>query len=67
MCLLHPLNNVDTRRALNLSQSSGKTMAIETFLTYNWSNDDHDINLMLGNSVSKYDGKNTLIEQNPGY
>ena len=42
-------------------------MAIETFLSYNWSNDDHDINLMLGNSVSKYDGKNTLIEQNPGY
>ena len=52
----YALNNVDTRRALNLSQSSSKTMAIETFLTYNWSNDDHDINLMLGNTVSKYDG-----------
>ena len=53
----YPLNNVDTRRKLNLSQSTGSTMGLETYLTYNWTNDDHDLTVMLGNSVSKSTGQ----------
>ena len=53
----YPLNNVDTRRKFNLSENTSTTMGIETYLTYNWSNEDHDLTAMLGNSVSKSTGQ----------
>ena len=39
--------------SFNLSQSTGYSKGIETYLTYHWSNDIHDVTAMLGNSVSK--------------
>ena len=53
----YSLNNVDTRRSLSLDQSFGRSLGIETYLTYNWSNDVHDLTVMLGNSVSKSSGQ----------
>ena len=52
-----PLNNVDTRRKFNLSQNTGTTIGLESYLTYNWSNDLHDVTAMLGYSVSKNTGQ----------
>ena len=52
-----PLNNMDTRRKLNLSQNTGTTIGLESYLTYNWSNDIHDLTAMLGYSVSKTTGQ----------
>ncbi len=39
-----------------LGQSKGLTKSIETYLTYNWNTDFHNLTLMVGNSVSKYEG-----------
>ena len=39
-----------------LGQSKGLTKGIETYLTYNWNTDFHNLTLMVGNSVSKYEG-----------
>ncbi|MBQ9355772.1 MAG: TonB-dependent receptor [Prevotella sp.] len=46
-------NGGNANNSFNLSQSTGYSKGIETYLTYNWSNDKHDITAMLGNSVSK--------------
>ena len=40
----------------NLNQSKGLTKGIETYLTYNWKTDFHNLTLMAGNSVSDYEG-----------
>ena len=42
--------------SFGLGQSKGLTKSIETYLTYNWNTDFHNLTLMLGNSVSKYEG-----------
>lgn len=47
---------VDTRRTFDLSQSSSYEKSIETYATYNWSNDIHNVTAMIGNSVSKSNG-----------
>ena len=47
---------LDNRLSFDLSQSHGTTYGIETYLTWKWNNDIHDITLMAGNSVSKYFG-----------
>ena len=39
-----------------LSQSKGLSKGIETYLTYNWNTDYNNLTLMVGNSVSKYEG-----------
>ncbi len=39
-----------------LSQSKGISKGIETYLTYNWKADFNDLTLMVGNSVSDYEG-----------
>ena len=39
-----------------LSQSKGLSKGIETYLTYNWKTDFNDLTLMVGNSVSDYEG-----------
>lgn len=39
-----------------LSQSKGLSKSIETYLTYNWKTDFNNLTLMVGNSVSKYEG-----------
>ena len=40
----------------NLNQSKGLSKSIETYLTYNWNTDFNNLTLMVGNSVSKYEG-----------
>ena len=47
---------LDTRYSFDLNQSHGTTYGLETYLTWKWNNDIHDITLMAGNSVSKYYG-----------
>ena len=49
-------NYTDQRYDFNLNQSHGTNYGIETYLTWKWNNDIHDITLMAGNSVSKYYG-----------
>ena len=47
---------IDTRYSFDLAQSHGTSYGLETYLTWKWNNDIHDITLMAGNSVSKYYG-----------
>ncbi len=47
---------LDTRYSFDLNQSHGTNYGLETYLTWKWNNDIHDITLMAGNSVSKYYG-----------
>ena len=47
---------LDTRYSFDLNQSHGTSYGLETYLTWKWNNDIHDITLMAGNSVSKYYG-----------
>ncbi len=42
--------------SFGLGQSKGLSKSIETYLTYNWKTDFHNLTLMVGNSVSKYEG-----------
>jgi TonB-linked SusC/RagA family outer membrane protein len=38
---------------LNINNSNYNTLQIESYLTYNWKNDVHDLTVMAGNSVSR--------------
>ena len=42
--------------SFNLGQSKGISKSIETYLTYNWNTDFHNLTAMVGNSVSQYEG-----------
>ena len=42
--------------SFGLGQSKGISKGIETYLTYNWKTDFHNLTLMAGNSVSDYEG-----------
>jgi len=46
------LANYDDRYHLQIDNSQSNTIALESFLTYNWSNDVHNVTLMAGNSLS---------------
>ena len=39
-----------------LGQSKGLSKSIETYLTYNWNTDFHNLTAMIGNTVSQYEG-----------
>jgi len=43
----------DTRYYLGINNSNYNTLQIESYLTYNWKNDVHDVQVMAGNSVSR--------------
>lgn len=49
--------NMPTTAEFNLSQSVSYSKAIETYLTYHLEKNKHDFTIMLGNSVSKSDGR----------
>jgi TonB-linked SusC/RagA family outer membrane protein len=38
---------------LTIENGNSNTLALESFLTYNWNNDVHNVTLMAGNSVSR--------------
>ncbi len=42
--------------SFGLGQSKGLSKGIETYLTYNWNTSFHNLTLMVGNSVSDYEG-----------
>jgi len=43
----------DTRYHLQIDNSQSNNLALESYLTYNWKNEIHNLTLMAGNSVSK--------------
>lgn len=47
------LYNYDARYQLNINNSNYNTLALETYLTYNWKNETHDLTVMAGNTVRK--------------
>ncbi len=47
------LYNYDARYQLSISNSNYNTLALESYLTYNWKNNIHNLTLMAGNSVNK--------------
>ncbi|WP_167608052.1 SusC/RagA family TonB-linked outer membrane protein [Maribellus sediminis] len=47
------LYNYDARYQLNINNSNYNTLALETYMTYNWKNEDHDLTVMAGNTVRK--------------
>ena len=52
---INPSENNDYR--FDLSDSESQTLRIQNTLTYNWSNDIHDVTVMLGNEVSRWYGQ----------
>ena len=48
-----PLWNYDAKYYLGINNSNYNNLAIESYLTYNWKNDIHNLSLMAGNTVSK--------------
>lgn len=47
------LANYDARYRLQIDNSQSNDLALESYLTYNWNNEIHNLTLMGGNSVSK--------------
>ena len=43
----------ENRYQFNLNQNQGTSYGVETYLTWKWNNEIHDITAMIGNSVSK--------------
>ena len=54
---INPSENNDYR--FDLGNSDSQTLRIQNTLTYNWSNDIHDVTVMLGNEVSRWYGQYT--------
>ena len=52
---VNPSNDNDYSFSVN--NSDGQTLDIQNTLTYNWSNDIHNLTVMLGNEVSRYYGQ----------
>ena len=51
----NPRNNNDYE--FNLSNNESQTLDIQNTLTYNWTNDAHNVTVMLGNEVSRFYGQ----------
>jgi TonB-linked SusC/RagA family outer membrane protein len=51
-----PLWNYDAKYYLGINNSNYNNLALESYLTYNWKNDIHNLTLMAGNTVSKGTG-----------
>lgn len=47
------INNYNTDYEFGVNNSNYNTVALESYLTYNWKNDIHNLTLMAGNSVSR--------------
>ena len=52
---IKPSENNDYR--FDLGDNENQTIRIQNTLTYNWSNDIHDVTVMLGNEVSRWYGQ----------
>jgi len=47
------LAGYDTRYNLGINNSNYNTLQLESYLTYNWKNEVHDVTVMAGNSISR--------------
>ena len=56
------LRDYDARYHLQISNSQDNTIALESYLTYNWKNDIHNLTLMAGNSITKSFGDEVSAE-----
>ena len=56
------LRDYDARYHLQINNSQDNTIALESYLTYNWKNDIHNLTLMAGNSVTKSFGDEVSAE-----
>jgi len=50
-------NGADNRYSLSIGNGNYYTLAVETFLTYNWKTDFNNLTVMAGNTVSKSFGQ----------
>ncbi len=49
--------NYNSNYNLRINNSQSNTLTLESYLTYNWSNEVHNLTIMAGNSVSKSFGE----------
>ncbi len=56
------LRDYDARYHLQINNSQDNTIALESYLTYNWKNDIHNLTLMAGNSITKSFGDEVSAE-----
>lgn len=56
------LRDYDARYRLQINNSHDNTIALESYLTYNWKNDIHNLTLMAGNSITKSFGDEVSAE-----
>ena len=58
------LFNYDAKYYLGINNSNYNTLALESYLTYNWKNDVHNLTLMAGNSFSREFGSWSNVSGN---
>jgi TonB-dependent starch-binding outer membrane protein SusC len=58
------LFNYDAKYYLGINNSNNNTLALESYLTYNWKNDIHNLTLMAGNSISRQFGNWSNVSGN---
>lgn len=51
------LNKVDYTNSFSVSNSESQTLSIQNYFNYEWKNDIHSVNAMLGNEVSRWYGQ----------
>ncbi len=56
------LRDYDARYHLQINNSQDNTIALESYLTYNWKNTIHNLTLMAGNSITKSFGDEVSSE-----
>jgi len=56
------LRDYDARYRLQINNSQDNTIALESYLTYNWKNTIHNLTLMAGNSITKSFGDEVSAE-----
>jgi TonB-linked SusC/RagA family outer membrane protein len=58
------LYNYDPRYYLSIYNNNNNNLALESYLTYNWKNDIHNLTLMAGNTISKGYGNESSANGN---
>lgn len=58
---LRGVGNTEDRDVFILNPAESTNMSLESYFTYHWNNDNHDLTLMAGNTVSKGFGSHTYV------
>lgn len=56
--------NYDKRYNLQINNNQSNTLAAESYLTYNWTNEVHNLTVMAGNSISRSFGDRSNVSAN---